>query len=147
MAGSVTGVSDEEPFDATTADPEAGRGRALTPRRARARHYIRRRRTLNGVYRIAVAVVGGAVTFAGVAMLALPGPGWAAIFVGLAILATEFHWARRLLHRARVAYERARKRALDPKVRRRNQITASVAGVALAVGAGWWVVMYGVPFM
>jgi uncharacterized protein (TIGR02611 family) len=82
-----------------------------------------------------------------VAMLALPGPGWAAIFVGLAVLATEFHWARRLLHRARVAYDRARERALDPKVRRRNQLAATVAVVVLAAGCAWWVVMYGVPFM
>jgi tellurite resistance protein TerC len=34
-------------------------------------------------------------------MLVLPGPAIIVIPAGLAILATEFAWARRLLHRAR----------------------------------------------
>lgn len=116
-------------------------------RRSRARHYIRRRRVLNTTYRIAVALVGMAVTFAGVAMLALPGPGWAAIFVGLAILATEFHWARRLLGRAHDLYENAKERALDPRVRRRNQVVGAVGAVLVALAAWWWVARYGVPFL
>ncbi|MGH8868257.1 MAG: TIGR02611 family protein [Actinomycetes bacterium] len=117
------------------------------PRRVRARHFIRRRRTLNQAYRLAVAIFGSAVTVAGVAMLALPGPGWAAIFVGLAILATEYHWARRLLHRAHMLYEKAKERTLDPKVRRRNQILGAVAAVVVALGAVWWVRVFGVPFL
>ncbi len=44
-------------------------------------------------------VVGFVVLLAGIIMLVTPGPGWAAIAVGLAILATEFHWAARLLER------------------------------------------------
>lgn len=118
-----------------------------TSRRSRIRGYIRTRRALNSVYRIAVAVIGTGVAFAGLAMLALPGPGWAAIFVGLAILATEFHWASRLLRRARAAYERAAERALDPKVRRRNQVLAGVAVLLLVAAGTWWVSLYGVPLL
>ena len=51
--------------------------------------------------RIAVAFVGGIVLAVGVVMLVLPGPAVVVIPAGLAILATEFPWARRLLHRVR----------------------------------------------
>jgi cardiolipin synthase A/B len=45
-----------------------------------------------------VAVVGSSVLAFGVALLVLPGPAVVVIPVGLAILATEFLWARRMLH-------------------------------------------------
>ena len=51
--------------------------------------------------RIAVAFAGGIVLAVGVLMLVLPGPAVVVIPAGLAILATEFLWARRLLHRVR----------------------------------------------
>jgi uncharacterized protein (TIGR02611 family) len=51
--------------------------------------------------RIAVAFVGGIVLAVGVAMVVLPGPAIVVIPAGLAILATEFRWARRLLHHVR----------------------------------------------
>ncbi|GAB3561112.1 hypothetical protein GCM10027344_15130 [Spelaeicoccus albus] len=53
-------------------------------------------------YRVMVAVVGGAIVVAGLALVPLPGPGWLIVFIGLAILATEFHWANRLLRRGGV---------------------------------------------
>lgn len=56
---------------------------------------------LRQLRRIAVAVVGGIVVAVGLAMLVLPGPAIVVIPAGLAILATEFQWARRLLHRIR----------------------------------------------
>jgi uncharacterized protein (TIGR02611 family) len=43
--------------------------------------------------RLAVAVVGGTILVAGLAMLVLPGPGVVVIALGLALLATEFAWA------------------------------------------------------
>jgi uncharacterized protein (TIGR02611 family) len=65
--------------------------------------------------RVVIAVVGGAVVLAGLALCVLPGPGLLTIAAGLAILATEFEWARRLLHRvrqkARTTYDRARGRS------------------------------------
>lgn len=56
--------------------------------------------------RIVVAFVGGLVVAVGVAMLVLPGPAIVVIPAGLAILATEFPWARRLLHRVRAGVSR-----------------------------------------
>jgi uncharacterized protein (TIGR02611 family) len=49
------------------------------------------------VRRVAVAVIGGALTLAGVALLVLPGPGFVLVAAGLAILATKFAWAARPL--------------------------------------------------
>lgn len=41
----------------------------------------------------------------GVIAIPYPGPGWLIVFAGLAILATEFAWARRLLHYLRGRYD------------------------------------------
>jgi len=56
-------------------------------------------------YRIVVGVIGGAVLAAGVVMIPYPGPGWLVVFAGLAILRTEFGWAHRMLHAARLRYD------------------------------------------
>jgi hypothetical protein len=48
--------------------------------------------------KIIVAVVGGTVLVFGIALIVLPGPAVVVIPAGLAILASEFLWARRLLH-------------------------------------------------
>ena len=44
-----------------------------------------------------VALVGGSLLLAGLAMLVLPGPAFVVIPAALAILALEFIWARRWL--------------------------------------------------
>jgi len=81
--------------------------------------------------------VGSAIIAAGLVMFVTPGPGWAAVFVGLAILATEFVWAERMLGWAKRQAGRAKDRALDPRVRRRNKRLAVVL-LVLAVGGGVW---------
>ena len=50
---------------------------------------------------LAVAVIGSCILALGVALIVLPGPSILVIPAGLAILATEFVWARRLLHSLR----------------------------------------------
>ena len=61
---------------------------------------------LRQLRRIVIAVTGGLVVIVGVAMIVLPGPAIVIIPGGLAILATEFLWARRLLHRVRTGLKR-----------------------------------------
>ncbi|MFC4948107.1 TIGR02611 family protein [Pseudonocardia sp. GCM10023141] len=56
-------------------------------------------------YRIGVGVVGGLVVALGIIAIPYPGPGWLIVFAGLAILATEFHWAKRVLTFARGRYD------------------------------------------
>jgi uncharacterized protein (TIGR02611 family) len=107
------------------------------------REHIRRNGLLNNVWRVGVFTVGAAVLLAGVAMLVLPGPGWAAIFVGFAILATEFAWARYALNWAKETATRAKDRALDPRVRRRNQLLAVGGGLLVAAGIIIYLKAYG----
>ncbi len=49
--------------------------------------------------RFVIFVIGITILLVGVAMIILPGPAIIVIPVALAILATEFVWAKRLLHR------------------------------------------------
>lgn len=121
------------------------RGSRLRPRMRRLRERVRAHSLLNTTWRVGVFTVGWLIVLAGIAMLVLPGPGWAAIFVGFAILATEFVWARRALRRARQVARQATERALDPRVRRRNQaiVTGVVVLAILSVGLYLW--RYGMP--
>jgi hypothetical protein len=57
--------------------------------------------TMKMIKRIIVAVVGGTVLAAGLALVVLPGPAFVVIPAGLAILAIEFAWAKRWLSKAR----------------------------------------------
>ncbi|GAA5045659.1 uncharacterized protein (TIGR02611 family) [Thermocatellispora tengchongensis] len=47
--------------------------------------------------KIVVGVVGAVLVIGGLIMVPFPGPGWLVVFAGLAVLATEFHWAHKLL--------------------------------------------------
>jgi uncharacterized protein (TIGR02611 family) len=71
--------------------------------------------------RIGIAVVGGFLVVAGIALLVLPGPGWLVIFLGLGILATEFVWAERLLNKAKQKAQEARAKVLERKALRRSK--------------------------
>lgn len=90
--------------------------------------------------RIAVAIVGGAVVMAGIAMLVLPGPGFVVIIAGLAILATEFAWARAALDRAKQKAEQAKQLATggDPARARFLQIALICLGIVGVATSVWW---------
>ncbi|MDN5860465.1 MAG: TIGR02611 family protein [Pseudonocardia sp.] len=66
---------------------------------------IEERPTIRRAWRTGVAVAGAAVLVVGIIAIPYPGPGWFIVFAGLAILASEFTWARRLLHYARGKYD------------------------------------------
>lgn len=55
--------------------------------------------------RTLIAIVGGTVLVIGFIMVPYPGPGWLVVFGGLAILASEFEWARHILHKAKGYYK------------------------------------------
>ena len=57
--------------------------------------------TYTGARRVVVLIVGSTVVLVGIVMIVTPGPAVVVIPAGLAILASEFMWARRLLHRVR----------------------------------------------
>ncbi|MET9960151.1 TIGR02611 family protein [Streptomyces sp. NPDC006326] len=110
---------------------------------SKAPDFIKRRRTLHLSWQVGVFIVGLAVIGAGVAMLVLPGPGWVAIFAGLAIWATEFAWAHLVLRWTKRKVTEAAKKALDPKVRRRNIILTTVGLVIAGALVGFYVWKYG----
>ena len=59
--------------------------------------------SLKTVRQLAVAVIGSTVILFGIVLVlpGVPGPGSVVIWGGLAILATEFIWARVLMHKVR----------------------------------------------
>jgi uncharacterized protein (TIGR02611 family) len=71
--------------------------------------------------RIGIAVVGGFLVVAGIALLVLPGPGWLVIFLGLGILATEFVWAERLLNKAKEKAQQAKSKVLERRTLRTSR--------------------------
>ncbi len=89
--------------------------------------------------RIGVAIVGGTVLLAGIAMLVLPGPAVVVIPAGLAILATEFAWARTALDRAKEKAEQAKKLALGGGDRNRARfLIVAAVSVVLVAAVAWW---------
>ena len=79
-------------------------------RKLRARQVEHKRR--GRLYRWGFVIVGAVVLLGfGVAMLVLPGPAFVVIPIGLAIPSLEFEWAERLLERALVKGEEARRKA------------------------------------
>jgi hypothetical protein len=65
--------------------------------------------------RIGIAIAGGLVTTAGVAMLALPGPGILTVVLGLAILSQEFELPRVWLARLKARGVKVKDRILRKK--------------------------------
>ncbi|GAA2008735.1 TIGR02611 family protein [Brevibacterium samyangense] len=69
--------------------------------------YLRKRAAIHRdpvarhLYRSFIGGLGTIVVVAGLVMVPFPGPGWVVVFLGVAIIASEFEWARGLLHRGR----------------------------------------------
>lgn len=61
--------------------------------------------TLRKARQLVVAVVGITVVIIGIIMIFTPGPAIVVIPLGLGILATEFVWARDLLHKVKTYIE------------------------------------------
>lgn len=134
-------VSSAANGDAAMTGPGTARRGPRGLRRIRA--WIRRNKVLNTTWRVAVFVIGVVVIVGGLIMLVTPGPGWLAIIAGFALLATEFGWARRALRKARDAGQAAKEKALDPRVRRRNQVLLAAASLVVLAAVGTYLGVYG----
>jgi uncharacterized protein (TIGR02611 family) len=115
----------------------------VLPPHLRLRAWARRRRSTHVVWRAGVLLVGLGLVLAGVAMLVLPGPGWGAIILGLVVLASEYAWAHRLLEPVRRTALAAARKALDPKVRRRNLALVGVGLAVVVAGSVWYLSVHG----
>ncbi|NRQ37574.1 TIGR02611 family protein [Nonomuraea sp. NN258] len=58
---------------------------------------VRSTRTGALTLKIVIGFIGTVMVVGGLIMVPFPGPGWLVVFAGLAVLATEFHWAHRVL--------------------------------------------------
>jgi len=124
-----------------TAAPERPEPELVRKLRARQAEHKRRGR----LYRWGFVVLGAVVTLAGIAMLALPGPAFVVIPVGLAILSLEFEWAERLLEKALVKGEEARRKAAQATpAQKRLTVAAGVLAAAAFVTA---CVLWDIPFI
>jgi len=86
--------------------PPAGRSQTMTRE-----HTSAATASLRLARKAVVAVIGSSVLAFGVTLIVLPAPAVLVIPLGLAILATEFLWARKLLHPVRKLLRRLRARA------------------------------------
>ncbi|WP_405560187.1 TIGR02611 family protein [Streptomyces sp. NBC_01180] len=100
---------------------------------SRAPAFVRKSRALRLSWQAGVFLAGLTVVAAGVVMLPLPGPGWLVIFGGMAVWATEFVWAQLVLSWTRRKVAGAARKALDPRIRRRNLILFTAGLVVVAV--------------
>lgn len=113
------------------------------PHVSKAPAFVKANRSLHLTWQVGVFIVGLAVIAAGVAMLVLPGPGWVAIFAGLVIWGTEFAWAQVVLRWTKRKVAEAARKAMDPRVRRRNLILTGVGLTVAAVLIGFYLWKYG----
>lgn len=116
-----------------TAPPEPELVRKLRARQAEHRKRGR-------LYRAMYVVLGALVLAAGIAMLALPGPAFVVIPVGLAILSLEFAWAERMLEKALIKGEEARRKAAaaTPAQKALSAVAVALAAAAAVMAAILW---------
>ena len=130
-----------------TAAPERDQperpGEPALVRKLRARQAEHKRR--GRVYRWAFVLLGVAVLAVGVAMLALPGPAFVVIPIGLAILSLEFVWAERLLEKALIKGEEAKRKAAAASPAQKALSAAAIAcACAAAVAAA---LLWDIPYL
>ena len=87
----------------------------------------------DGMKTVAVAVLGGLLTLAGIALLVLPGPGFVLVAAGLAVLATRFSWAKKPLDYARDKAEQGIEEVGKSPLRAAGAALAALVLVALGV--------------
>ena len=80
-----------------------------------------------------VAVLGGLLTLAGIALLVLPGPGFVLIAAGLAVLATRFSWAKRPLDYAKDKAQEGVEEVARSPWRAAGAVLAALALIAVGV--------------
>ena len=80
-----------------------------------------------------VAVLGGLLTLAGIALLVLPGPGFVLVAAGLAVLATRFPWARKPLDYAKDKAQQGVEEVAESPWRAAGATAAALVLVVLGV--------------
>ena len=84
---------------------------------------------------VVVAVLGGLLTLAGIALVVLPGPGFVLVAAGLAVLATQFEWARKPLDYAKGKAEEGLHQVGRSWIRAALAVAAALILLGLGVAA------------
>ena len=82
---------------------------------------------------VVIAVLGGLLTLAGIALLVLPGPGFVLVAAGLAVLATRFSWAKKPLDYAKDKAQQGVEEVAKSPWRAAGAVLAALVLVALGV--------------
>lgn len=91
-----------------------------------------------------VAVLGGLLTLAGIALLVLPGPGFVLVAAGLAVLSTRFSWAKKPLDYAKDKAQEGVEEVAKSPWRAAAAVLAALVLIALGVLA---LIGVDLPFM
>ena len=119
----------EEPFYRAGSGPQ-DRGKGSQARAADIE------RSARFAWRVGVLIVGLFLLIIGIIMIFTPGPAMVFIPAGLALLATEFEWARRILHRVRPLIDAAIEKAKRKKEELQARRNAKKAGSSRLRGRG-----------
>ena len=66
-------------------------------------------KTIKQARKLIISVIGFTVLLIGLAMVVLPGPAFIVIPIALGILATEFIWAKKLLKKVKITFQKRKK--------------------------------------
>ncbi|MEV4219874.1 TIGR02611 family protein [Nonomuraea sp. NPDC049725] len=100
QSGGTVPTQNSETGDADIVKGEAARRSSMPAHRSGIRGWRDRVRSTPAgalTLKIVVGVIGVLMVGGGLVMVPFPGPGWLVVFAGLAVLATEFHWAHKVL--------------------------------------------------
>ncbi len=124
-----------------TAAPERPEPELVRKLRERQKDHKQRGR----LYRWAFVVLGAVITLGGVVMLITPGPAFVVIPIGLAILSLEFVWAERLLEKALIKGEEARRKAAQATpAQKRLTVALGLLAAAAAIAA---CILWDIPYL
>ena len=66
-------------------------------------------KTIRQAKRLIITVIGFTVLLIGLGMVVLPGPAFIVMPIALGILATEFVWAKKLLEKVKIKFQKRKK--------------------------------------
>ena len=103
------------------------------------RNAARTNRALDATWKLIVLVIGLTLVGLGIFFLLFPGPGWATLLLGLIVLASEYSWAKRLLHPVRrFTSAMALKIMSDEYKQRRMHIALASTFVLIVLLYAYW---------
>ena len=103
------------------------------------RNAARTNRALDATWKLIVLVIGLTLVGLGLFFLLFPGPGWATLLLGLIVLASEYSWAKRLLHPVRrFTSAMALKIMSDEYKQRRMHIALASTFVLIVLLYAYW---------